>query len=267
MNRCVLSLVLPMVLAVPAVLTAETPEPQEIVDRVIAAAGGKAFAELGVLKLEVSQEETRNDGTSTKNTYTAFADTKNLVNLRIDYPGDVVVARSGSVGWSMTNGVVDDRRQTPAMARTTLNQTIFPLLLPYSLKMEGVWVQEVREMTIEGREVWVFAIPFAKGFFTSPLLTTTWYLVVDRADYSILWLEFVPPEHYRDVSPEGIRYRILKQKEIDGAKVAEQLLLVGITAQGMESGHVRVTKMDASVIPWDVNLFLNPLQLEALEED
>lgn len=267
MNRSILNLVLPIILATPALLAAETNDPQEIVDRMIAAAGGEAFAELGVLKLEVSQEETRNDGTSTKSSYTVFADTTDLGNLRIDYPGNVVVARSGSIGWSTADGVLDDRPQTPTMARTTLNQTVFPLLLPYSLKMEGVWVKEVREMTVEGRKVWVFAMPFAKGFFTTPLLTTTWYLVVDQEDFSILWLEFVPPVEYRDVSPEGIRYRILKQKDLDGATVAEQLLLIGINAQGQESGHVRVTKIGASVIPWDTTLFLNPPQLEALEEN
>jgi hypothetical protein len=265
MYRHLLSLVILMILALPAVLTAEAEDPQQIVDRMIAAAGGEAFENLGVLKLEVSQEETRNNGTSTKSSYTLFADTTNLNNLRIEYPGDVVVARSGSTGWSTVKGVADDRPQTPFMARTTLNQAVFPLLLPYSLKMEGVWVQDVREMTIEGREVWVFAIPFAKGFFASPVLTTTWYLVIDREDYSILWLEFVPPEEYRDVSPEGIRYRILKQKELGGAMVSEQLLMVGINVRGMESGHVRVTKIDPSVVPWDVTLFVSPQQLEALE--
>jgi hypothetical protein len=267
MNRYVVSLLLPLILAVPTILTAETLDPQEIIDRVIAAAGGEAFGKLGVVKLEVSQEETRNDGTSTKSKYTVFVDTTNLGNQRIEYPGNVVVARSGSGGWSTDKGVLDERPQTPKMARMTLNQAIFPLLLPYSLEMEGVWLKEVRELTIEGRKAWVFAIPFAKGFFAAPVLTTTWYLVVDQEDYSILWLEFLPPVEYRDVSPEGIRYRILKQKDLDGATVAEQMLLIGINPQGQESGHVRVTKIGSSVIPWDATLFLNPKQLEALEED
>ena len=35
-------------------------------------------------------------------------------------------------------------------------------------------------------------IPFAKGFFVSPVMETTWILVVAKDDYSILSLEFAP---------------------------------------------------------------------------
>jgi len=267
MNRRVFSLVLPVVLALPAVVSAETLEPQEIVDRVIAAAGGEAFPKLGVVKLEVNQEETRNDGTSSKSSYTVYVDTENLSNLRVEYPGDVVVGRTGASGWSTDKAVPDDRPQTPTMARTTLNQVVFPLLFPHSLRMEGVWVKEVRETTVDGREVWVLAIPFAKGFFVSPIMTTTWFMVVDRNDYSILWFDFVPPVQYRDVSPVGIRYRILKTWELDGAKVAAQLLLIGINSAGMESGANRVTKIKASTQPWDATLFLSPAELEEFEKE
>jgi len=70
MYRHALNVLLPMLLAVPVIAVAETPEPREIVDRMIAAAGGEAFAKIGVLKLEVVQEETRNDGTGSTSTYT-----------------------------------------------------------------------------------------------------------------------------------------------------------------------------------------------------
>jgi len=267
MYRHALKVLLPMLLAVPAIAVAETPEPREIVDRMIAAAGGEAFAKIGVLKLEIEQEETRNDGTGSTSTYTAYVDTAHLENQRIDYPGDVVVAHHGGGGWSTAGGVMDDRRQTSSMAKKTLNQTLFPLLLPYSLKMEGVWVKEAQESTLDGRKVWVLLMPFTKGFFTSPVMTTTWMMVVAQDDYSILVYEFVPPVQYRDVSPVGIRYRILKQQELEGAKLAEQLLLIGINAAGVESGANRVTKIKASTVPWDVALFLSPAHLEALEKE
>jgi hypothetical protein len=262
-----LKILLPVLLAAPVISMAETPEPGEIVDRVIAAAGGEAFSKIGVLKLEVEQEETRNDGTSTKSSFTLYVDTVHLENQRIEYPGDVVVAHHGAGGWSTKGGVLDDRPQTSSMAKKTLNQTLVPLLLPYSLKMEGVWAKEVRETTLDDRKVWVVALPFAKGFFSSPVLTTTWIMVVAQDDYSILSYEFIPPVQYRDVSPMGIRYRILKQQEVEGAMLAEQLLLIGINAAGMESGANRVTKIKASAQPWDVALFLSPTELEALEED
>jgi hypothetical protein len=262
-----LKILLPVLLAAPVIAVTEPLEPGEIVDRMIAAAGGEAFLELGVLKLEVEREETRNDGTSAKSSYTLYVDTAHLENQRIEYPGDVVVAHHGAGGWSTKGGKMDDRPQTSSMAKKTLNETLFPLLLPYSLKMEGVWVKEVRETTLDGRKVWVLALPFIKGFFFSPVLTTTWIMVVAQDDYSILSYEFIPPLQYRDVSPMGIRYRILKHQEVQGAKLAEQLLLIGINAAGMESGANRVTKIKASTVPWDAALFLSPAQLDALEED
>ncbi len=267
MKRFLMMILLPAYLAVPVIAAAETLEPGEIVDRMIAAAGGEAFAKIGVLKLEVEQEETRNDGTGATSTYTVYVDTANLENQRIEYPGDVVVAHHGAGGWSTKGGVLDDRPQTTVMAERALNQTLFPLLLPYSLEMEGAWVKEIRETTLDGREVWLLALPFAKGFFASPVMTTTWLMVVAKDDYSILAYEFVPPVQYRDVSPVGIRYRVLKRQELEGAQLAEQLLLVGINAAGIESGANRVTKIKASTVPWDVTLFLSPAQLDALEQE
>jgi len=267
MKRYALRILLPVLLATPVIASPETPKPEEIVDRMVTAAGGETFAKIGVLKLEVEQEETHNDGSGSSQSYIAYIDTAHLENQRIEYPGDVVVAHHGAGGWSTKAGVMDDRPQTSVMAETTLNQTLFPILLPYSLKMEGVWVKEVRESTLGGRKVWVLFMPFAKGFFTSPVMTTTWMMVVAQDDYSILSFEFIPPVQYQDVSPMGIRYRILKQQDVEGAKLAEQLLLIGINTAGVESGANRVTKIKASAIPWDAALFLSPAQLEALEDE
>jgi hypothetical protein len=254
-------------LAMPSALFSESPDPKEIVDGMITAAGGEAFSQLGVLRLEVHEEQTRNDGVQTTKDYTLMVDTANLANLRIEYPNGTVVGANAASGWGVENGVQDDRIQTPVMARKILNQTAFPLLMPYSLKMDGVWVEAVRESTLDGRDVWVLAIPFSKGFFVSPVLTTTWFMVVAQDDYSILAFEFVPPVEYRKVSPVGIRYRILKTQEVEGAKITEQVLSVGINDQGHESGLVRVTKSKASTRHWEPSLFLSPAQLEALEEE
>jgi len=256
-----------LVLAIPPAAFGDPPDPKEIVNRMIAAAGGDAFAKLGVLGLEVHEEQTRNDGTQTTKDYVLLVDTTNLANLRMEYPNGTVVGASVAGGWGVENGVQDDRPQTPTMARKILNQTTFPLLIPYSLKMDGVWVSEARESTLEGRDVWVLAIPFSKGFFVSPVLTTTWLMVVAQDDYSILAFEFIPPVEYQKVTPVGIRYRILTTQDVEGAKIAEQILSVGISPQGQESGHVRVTKSKASVRLWEPSLFLSPSQLEALEED
>ncbi|MCW8984932.1 MAG: hypothetical protein OQK55_06290, partial [Thermoanaerobaculales bacterium] len=219
-------------------------------------------------KLEVSQEETRSDGTRTVMSYTAYVDTGNLENQRLELANELVIAAHGAGGWSTTAGILDDRPQTTVRAERSLNQMLFPLLLPYSLQMEGVRAGEARDTTLEGRKVWAVTLPFTKGFFNSPVLTTTWLMVVAQDDYSILSLDFVPPAQYRDISAEGIRYRILKQQDVEGAKIAEQLLLVGISPAGQESGHVRVTRIKASVHgAWDPALFLSPAELDFLEKD
>jgi hypothetical protein len=262
-----LSLLLFLTLAATATAADRIVDPQEILKKMIAAAGGEAFAGLGILELEVTEEESRNDGTQSGKSYTLFVDTSNLDNLRMELPGEVVVAASKGGGWSTTANVLDDRVQIPKKARMTINQSVFPLLLPYSLQMEGVWLKEIRETQLDGRDVWVISLPFSKGFFVNPVMETTWILVVAKDDYSILSLEFAPAPRFADVSPVGVRYRILKQREIDGATIIEQLLATGIDSQYQESGANRVTRIASKARAWDPTLFLNSAQLEALEKD
>jgi hypothetical protein len=267
MSTRFLSMLLTLMLAATATAADEMPDPQEILEKMIAAAGGEAFAGLGILELEVTAEEIRNDGTQSGKSFTLIVDTSNLDNLRMELPGEVVVAASKGGGWSTTANVLDDRPQVSKMARLTINQAAFSLLLPFSLQMEGVWLKEVRETQLDGRDVWVITLPFSKGFFVSPVMETTWILVVAKDDYSIHSLEFAPAPAFADVSPVGVRYRILKQKEIDGATIVEQMLATGINSQYRESGANRVTKIASKVQPWDPTLFLSPQQLEALEKD
>ncbi len=265
MARKIPGLIVSILIAATAV-SAAAPEPEELVDRIIAAVGGEAFAELGVLQLEVTEEQTRNDGTASTKTYDLWVHTSNLHNARMELAGDVVVACGGGEGWSSKAGVLDDRPQTPGMAKRTLNQTLFPLLLPYTLKMENVWLKEVAETTWEGREAWELQIPFAKGFFVNPVLATAWRIVVAKDDASILAVDFLPPVEYRDVEPMGVRYRILKYEDVNGAKVPSWILAVGINVEGHESGATRVTKIKPTVYgPWNPRLFINPARLEELE--
>lgn len=262
-----LSLVLTLMLASTAAAADELPDVKEILDKMLAAAGGEAFAGIGILELDVAVEEIRNDGTQSGKEYTLFVDTSNLDNMRMELAGEVVVAINKAGGWSTTANVLDDRPQVPKMARLTVNQMVFPFLLPYSLEMEGVWLKDVRETKLDGRDLWVISMPFSKGFFKNPVMETTWIMVVAKDDYSIQSLEFAPAPAFADVSPVGVRHRILKQKEIEGAMVVEQLLSTGINSQYQESGANRVTRISSKVLPWDPTLFLSPAQLEALEKD
>lgn len=267
MFQSVLSLLLSLTVVSFAAVAEESIEPHEILDRVVAAAGGEAFTKIGVLKLEVSQEEIRIDGTSTKKSYTAYVSTMDLENQRIEYPDQLVIGHNLAGGWSTMAGVMDDRPQTSVRAERSLNQTLFPLLLPHSLKMEGVRASEYREATLNERQVWLVALPFLKGFFNSPVLNTSWLMVVDQQDASLVTMEFFPSPEFRDVSPVGVRYRVIEYQEVAGAMIPEQILAVGINYRGEESGNSRVTRIKASVHgKWDPVLFLSPTQIEALEE-
>lgn len=255
-------------LVAPSLTASELPEPGEIVDKMIAAAGGEGLAKLEVLRLEVSEEQTRDDGTSTKNTYAAYVNMPAFDNLRMELPGGVVLGRNGGDNWATDKGVFDERPQTPYMVTTTLNQTFFTLMMPYSLKMQGVWIDEVGEITWEGREAWTLLMPFAKGFFVSPVLTTTWRVVVDKSDYSIIAIDFLPSPEFRNVERRGMRYRILSYADVDGARIPSQILAVAINFEGNESGANKVTKIKSTAYgPWQAGLFLNPLRLEALETE
>jgi len=246
MFRRILGVIVALACVAPTIAAQEMPSANEILEKMITAAGGEAFANLGILELEVTVEETRNDGTQSQRSFTAFVDATNLANMRMELPGGVVVAASAGGGWSTTRNVLDDRPQVPTMARLTINQSLFPLLLPHSLQMEGVWLKDVRETILNGREVWVISIPFTKGFFANPVMETTWILVVAKDDYSIVSIEFAPAPAFADVSPVGVRYQILTRQEIEGATVAKQVLAIGINSQYQESGANRVTRIAAT---------------------
>lgn len=264
-RRNLMTLVL--VLCAAGAAAAEVPEPDALVQKVIAAAGGEAFSKIGVLKLEVAAEQILHEGGTRLETFTAYVDTTSrLANLRMDLPGDVVVARTGAAGWSAKGGVLDERPQTPSMAYRTLNQSLFTLLLPFSLEMNGVWAKEVTETDWEGRKAWALLLPFTKGFFVSPVLETIWRVVIDKDTYAILAVDFMPPVQYREVERVGVRYGFLAHNEVGGAKIPAHVLAVGLSLESQETGDYRVTKVSSSAWDgWAPGLFLNPQQLADLE--
>lgn len=255
-------------LTVPIQALAAPPSADELLDGMLKAAGGiQAFRELGVLEIALNEEETAADGTQRSRLSTAYLDAKTLTDLRLDLPGEIVVARNGATAWATRAGAIDDRPQTAKMALATINQRLFPLLLPFSLTMEGVRLGQVRETSFEGEPAWVVAVTFADDFFVTPSMATTWYVHVRKGDGSLLTAEFFPPPGVREVRPEGIRYRVLKRTTIGaGAQLPVQVLLDGIDVNGAPTGHVRVTKMQIRVRgAFDPTLFLHPIQLEAIE--
>ena len=153
------------------------------------------------------------------------------------------------------------------MAYRTLNQSLFTLLLPFSLEMDGVWTKEVIEVAWEDRTAWALLLPFTKGFFVSPVLETTWRIVVDKETSLILAFDFMPPVEFRHVESTGVLYGTLAYNEIEGAKIPSSVIAIGLSLDEQEIGTYRTTKIDSSVYDsWDPTLFINPKRLEAIEE-
>ena len=262
------AMLIAVMLTIPLPAFAAAPDADALLEGMLQAAGGReAFRELGVLEITLVEEETAADGSQRNRQSTAYLDAKTLTDMRLDLPGEIVVARNGSSIWATRSGAIDDRPQTTKMALATLNQRLFPLLLPFTLAMDGVRLGEVAETSFEGEPAWRMAVTFSDNFFVTPSMATTWYVHVAKSDGRLLAAEFFPPPGVRQVRSEGIRYRVLKRTTIGAnAQLPVQVLLDGIDVNGAPTGHVRVTKMQVRLRgPFDPTLFLNPLQLEAIE--
>jgi len=263
------TLIMVVALLVPVVSPAEAPDAATLLDGMLKAAGGlQAFRDLGVIEIAFVEEETTAKGTQQSRRSTAYVDASTLSSMRLELPGDIIIARDGSKGWATRSGTPDDRPQTPKVALATLNQRLFPLLLPFTATLDGVRLGAVTDTSLEGQPAWRVAVSFPQGFFVAPSMATTWYLHIRQDDGSLLAAEFVPPPEVRTVSSEGIRYRVLKQAPIgSGVQLPVQVLLDGIDLNGSPTGHVQVTKMQVTVRgPYDRTLFLSPAELEALED-
>lgn len=259
-QRSIIPLLAAVLMALPGLGSAETLAAETVIERAISAVEtNSTLAQHDMLRLAIHQEETASDGSSTAKDVTAIIHGGRLENVRFELGQNISLVLNNNTGWAMIQGQIDTRPQTPRMAAGNIRQTIFPLMLPYSLRMNGVLLGLVTEGSFDGTPAWVIDVNFSPDFFTAPSMLTTWKIFVSRADNSVLGAEFLPPDEYRAVTDEGIRYRILKRQNVDGLNLPAQILLDGIDLSGAENGHVRVTKITAQTVgPLDLGLFINP---------
>ncbi len=250
--------------AEPSVPSADT-----VLERMLAAAGGReAFAALGVVELAAELNETTADGSVTdKSRFRGYAATDRLDELRLELDGDLVIVRSGASGWATRRGEMDTRPQTPIMARGTATQRLFPLLMPFSLTMEGLAISEVHQATFDGVPTWSARVAVPPGFFTSPMMNVPWTLHVAQSDGRLLAAEFQPPPEFAAEAAEGVRYRYQKTQSVGGVKLPSSVMMEGMDASGVANAHVRVVTIAASSKgEFDPVLFLSPDKLQALDE-
>ena len=262
-----LALVAGTMLGPQAAVAVDDPTPATVVEGMIEAAGGRdAFEGLGVLEFAIEQEETLSDGERISSSFVAYVVASQLDTARVALSDTVVVASHDGKGWATKDGEPDTRPQTPRMAVGTIHQKLFPLLLPFSLAIEGVHVKDVVAATFEDQPVWQLTVVFDRLFFVSPSMNTDWLLTVRQSDNKLLSAEFLPAAEFRKVTTEGVRYRYLQHATIQGVRLPTQVLLDGIDFDRVENGHVRVTKITPTVRgPFDAELFVDPRRLELLE--
>jgi len=265
-------ILLSLMVIVPSVSVAADaiPDPETLIEGMIEAAGGDAFLRLGVIELQAKEEETTTDGKTSKQWYRAYLNTgrQGIADLRVEIDNNVILGCNNNLCWATEDGKIDERPQAPRLAGGSIRQRLFPLMLPFSLRMDGVWPDaKVFAGSFEGEEVYQLALKFKPMFFAAPIMTTTWHLVVRRSDLQLISAEFLPPRDYRSVRAEGVRYRFLRRNELEGVWLPSRVLLDGIDLDRSPTGHVRVVELQASVRgPFEPALFINPLELEEFEE-
>ena len=261
------SLIIAGIVAVSGTAAAAAPSAEEVVSKAISAVGGgSALADHDMIRLAIHQEETTSDAKTQSTHSTAIVHGGRFENARMEIGGGISLMLSGSTGAAMIRGQVDTRPQTPIMAAGTIRQTIFPLLLPYSLQMDGVRLGSVSDGSFDGTPVWILEVDFEPNFFAAPSMVTTWNVFIRREDGKVLATDHLPSHQFRDALDEGMRFRYLKRQNLNGIEFAAQVLVDGIDFNGVENGHVRVTKIKASNGgPFDLSLFIEPSRGEQLD--
>jgi hypothetical protein len=259
-RRLMTPLLVASLMALPGLGSAETPTAEAVVERAISAVETEStLAQHDMLRIAINEDETASDGSTKVKELTAIVHGGRLENIRFELGQNISLALNNNTGWAMIQGQVDTRPQTPRMAAGNIRQTIFPLMLPFSLRMDGVQLGMVTEGSFDGTAAWVIDVNFKPDFFTAPSMLTTWRVFISRDGNLVLGAEFLPPAEFHAVTDEGIRYRILKRQDVDGLNLPAQVLLDGIDLNGVENGHVKVTKITTQTVgPLDLGLFINP---------
>lgn len=232
-----------------------------------AAGGLKAFNDLGVLQMEISQVETYADGTNGGTAYTAYVDT-NLVNTRLELAGEIISVGNGNTGWATMQGQPDIRQQTPRMAPAFNRERILPLLFPFTLNLEGLILgDQVDEVVFAKKPALRFSFSVAEMYFASPLMGLQWDVLVSPDDHRFIAARFLPVEGFAEAKNEGLQIEILETKKVNGVTLPTRIMMKGINQSGQPTGMEReVTIKTTVLLEPNPALFIRPDLLEALEE-
>lgn len=230
------------------------------------AGAAKASKINGVLRLDVTSEETTSDGVPHDNKFTAWVNPANFRQRRLQLNQKVVIGFDGQAAWAMIDGKPDTRPQTGLQGAGTLNRLLFPLLMPFSLNEAGVHVGSPSKAKWEKEPALRASLIFPPNFFYSPVMDTNWELFVNPSTHRIQGAQFTASYQYSKVGAEGMRYYVLTWTTLDGLALPAKLLAVGIDQEGHESGHVKRINITWKKVSGDASLFLSPDALAAIGE-
>ncbi|MCD4749114.1 MAG: hypothetical protein K8R59_07055 [Thermoanaerobaculales bacterium] len=249
-----------LVTALAVTTAAAGPTTSSVITDTLSALGGRqAFGELGVLRMEISENEQIPGGETNSLKYTAYIDTS-LENSRLELPGGIIVVSNGLVGWAIVNGNFDSRKQTPRMAPAMNHQKLFPLLLPFTLDMKQInFSKNVAETNFQGTAAWKFSVSLPKLFFPTPMIAQIWEVFVDRKNLKNITARYFPVQEYIEVQPEGMQFQPKKWTEINGVSLPTEVLVQGIDSKARVTGHTLQMSVAYSIVSDpDPTLFVAP---------
>ena len=261
-----------LVVAFAATVTAET-NPKALFEETMSAWGGRqAYESLGILKLEVTEDDLMPDGARQTTTYTLYFDT-NTAQRRLELAqGSVVIVSDSVSGWATTGGTLDDRGQTAHLAPRFINMKLLPALLPFSLTLRGVNLSgQPAAVSLEGKPAVGLKFSVPNTFFNSPFVNTRWTAFVAEDDHHYLGAEFLPVSGYennKNVKNAGMRFQVTETTNVKGVRFATAITVDSLDKFGKATGSRRTMKIRPTVVEEpSPALFLHPDKVRAFDED
>ncbi len=244
-----------------------------LADEAIAVWGSQqAFDSLGILKLEVTEDDSLPDGTRQTTAYTLYYDTTTDQRRLELGQGKVVIVSDNASGWATTDGKLDDRAQTAHLAPRFVNMKLMPALLPFSLTLRGVgFTGQASPTSFEGTPALPLEFYVPNNFFNSPFVNTRWTAFVAEDDHHYLGAEFLPVTGYennKNVKNSGMRFRVTETTSVKGVRFATTIIVESLDKAGKATGSRRTMKIRATVVEDSSPLlFLHPDKVRAFDED
>jgi hypothetical protein len=241
----------------------QVPSPDLLLNRAWEEAGGlEAFKRLGILLVEVSSEETTQEGTVSGSKSKTFflAPGPTPGRIEIDKP-PVLSGDDGTGGWAIVGGKPDARPSTKAMVKRLVTTNLFTVMLPFSLNWDGVTAKGVEPTVIKGIPVWRLYIEMMPGFFHSPQIATTWRVDFDRTTYAVVQADCPATDLGKGITADGMRVSWDSHRDVMGLRLPGAQRIIGLSEAGAEKAHSRKEQIRYEVIDtaMKARLFSNPV--------